>query len=74
MSIHIRTGWLAAILIVFLGVCGIPAGAPMYFAQGSAITAATACMGDQYLGFYLAAAYTSVRRTAPGYYAYGSCP
>ena len=29
---------------------------------------------NQYLGYYSTAAYTSVRRTSAGYYAYGSCP
>jgi poly(3-hydroxybutyrate) depolymerase len=29
---------------------------------------------NQYLGFNVPLAYTAVRETAPGYYAYGSCP
>jgi poly(3-hydroxybutyrate) depolymerase len=29
---------------------------------------------NQYLGYYSAYAYTDVRRTSAGYYAYGSCP
>jgi len=29
---------------------------------------------NQYLGYYSTAAYTSVRRTSAGYYAYGNCP
>jgi poly(3-hydroxybutyrate) depolymerase len=29
---------------------------------------------NQYLGYYSTAAYTDVRRTSAGYYAYGSCP
>jgi poly(3-hydroxybutyrate) depolymerase len=29
---------------------------------------------NQYLGFYATTAWTRVRRTAPGYYAYGGCP
>jgi poly(3-hydroxybutyrate) depolymerase len=29
---------------------------------------------NQYLGYYSTAAYTDVRRTSSGYYAYGSCP
>jgi hypothetical protein len=28
---------------------------------------------NQYLGFYLVTAYTDVRQTSAGYYAYGSC-
>lgn len=28
---------------------------------------------NQYLGYYMVTAYTDVRQTAPGYYAYGSC-
>ena len=29
---------------------------------------------NQYLGYYSTAAYTNVRRTSAGYYAYGTCP
>lgn len=35
---------------------------------------AYATNSNQYLGFHSAAAYTSVRSTSPGYYAYGTCP
>ena len=35
---------------------------------------AYATNSNQYLGYYSTAAYTDVRRTSAGYYAYGSCP
>ncbi|NEX60739.1 extracellular catalytic domain type 2 short-chain-length polyhydroxyalkanoate depolymerase [Noviherbaspirillum galbum] len=35
---------------------------------------AYATNSNQYLGYYSTAAYTDVRRTSSGYYAYGSCP
>jgi poly(3-hydroxybutyrate) depolymerase len=35
---------------------------------------AYAVNSNQYLGYYSTVAYTDVRRTAAGYYAYGSCP
>lgn len=35
---------------------------------------AFAVNSNQYLGFYSTTAYTSVRRTSSGYYAYGGCP
>ncbi len=35
---------------------------------------AYATNSNQYLGYYSTGAYTSVRRTSAGYYAYGSCP
>jgi poly(3-hydroxybutyrate) depolymerase len=35
---------------------------------------AYAVNSNQYLGYYSTAAYTDVRRTSAGYYAYGSCP
>jgi hypothetical protein len=28
---------------------------------------------NQYLGYYMTTAYTDVRRTSAGYYAYGTC-
>ena len=35
---------------------------------------AYATNSNQYLGYYSTGAYTNVRRTSAGYYAYGSCP
>ncbi|MBC7502806.1 MAG: PHA-depolymerase-like protein [Herminiimonas sp.] len=35
---------------------------------------AYAVNSNQYLGYYSTGAYTSVRKTSSGYYAYGSCP
>ena len=35
---------------------------------------AYATNSNQYLGYYSTGAYTSVRRTSAGYYAYGTCP
>jgi hypothetical protein len=32
-----------------------------------------AANSNQYLGYYLSTAYTDVRRTSAGYYAYGTC-
>jgi hypothetical protein len=29
---------------------------------------------NQYIGYYSTGAYTNVRRTSAGYYAYGTCP
>ena len=34
---------------------------------------AYAVNSNQYLGYYSTAAYTDVRRTSAGYYAYGNC-